>query len=144
MYSIPQEWLIFGSIIALAMLGVAFVVSLIRVNKKLMERLSLQAKQNQLLESKVDVLTQQLSLLNKGTLGMGKRLMSTEKRLNQTMERQDSMENRSSEQISFKQAAKLFERGLEVDNVVEKAGITRSEAKLMDMFQQKQAASLED
>ena len=70
--------------------------------------------------------------------------MKTEKRLNQTMERQDSLENKESEQLSFKQAAKLFERGLEMDNVIEKVGITRSEAKLLDMFQQKQIAELEE
>ena len=56
----------------------------------------------------------------------------------------DSLENKDSEQISYKQAARLFERGLEMDNVIEQAGITRSEAKLMDMFQRKQAVELED
>lgn len=140
MISFPIEWLAFGSIV----LSLGLAISLVINQKKAAQALKEQSEKNQLLESKIDALTQQLTMLNKGTLGMGKRLMNTEKRLNQTMERQDSMENKESDQISFKQAARLFERGLEMDNVIEQAGITRSEAKLMDMFQQKQIAELED
>ncbi|MCG8670944.1 MAG: DUF2802 domain-containing protein [Pseudomonadales bacterium] len=138
--NIPAEWLAYGA------LAIVFgvMISLLMTQRALRQALSEQEKRNQSLESKIDSLTQQLVMLNKGTLGMGKRLMKTEKRLNQTMERQDSLENKESEQLSFKQAAKLFERGLEMDNVIEKVGITRSEAKLLDMFQQKQIAELEE
>ncbi len=136
----PVEWLAYGSVA----LTIGVVISLIAVNKRLARELRLQHEQSLRLASEIQALNQQLALINKGTLGMGKRLMTAEKRLNQTMERQDAMENTDSEQISFKQAAKLFERGLEMDNVIEKVGITRSEAKLLDMFQQKQAFDLEE
>ena len=121
MISFPIEWLALGSIL----ISLGLVVSLVIANKKSARAIKEQLERNQQLESKIDALTQQLTMLNKGTLGMGKRLMNAEKRLNQTMERQDSLENKDSEQISYKQAARLFERGLEMDNVIEQAGITR-------------------
>lgn len=136
MMAIPFEWLTYLSLVACLLLAVSLVM-IAKRNKQHNEALR---EKNRQLEKLLSNLEQQLDLLNKGTIGMGRRLMTTEKRLNQTMERQDSLENKESEQLSFKQAAKLFERGLEMDNVIEKVGITRSEAKLVDMFQQKQMA----
>lgn len=135
--------------ISLSMDGLAYIsvaisaclaISLLLLNIKQKKQYQQQLQKSQQLEEQIKALTQQLSMINKGTLGMGKRLMTTEKRLNQTMERQETLENKEVEQLHFKQAAKLFERGLEMDNVIEKVGITRSEAKLVDMFQQKRVA----
>ena len=134
------EWVAYLSLAVSACLAVAMLVSRRRQARQLQQ----QQQANAQLQQQIETLSQQLAVLNKGTLGMGRRLMTAEKRLNQTMERQDSLENRESEQVSFRQAARLFERGLEMDNVIEKVGITRSEAKLVDMFQQKQIAEFED
>ena len=81
--NIPAEWLAYGA------LAVVFgvMISLLITQRTLRRALEAQEQRNQSLESKIDSLTQQLAMLNKGTLGMGKRLMKTEKRLNQTMER---------------------------------------------------------
>ncbi|MDX1693548.1 MAG: DUF2802 domain-containing protein [Ketobacteraceae bacterium] len=134
------EWIAYLSV----GVSLCLVIALILTQRRHKQALQAQMKINQQLQHSIDGLAQQFSVLNKGTLGMGKRLMTAEKRLNQTMERQDSLENRESEQLSFKQAARLFERGLEMDNVIEKVGITRSEAKLVDMFQQKRIEEFED
>ena len=134
------EWVAYLSLAVSACLAVAMLISQRRAAKQLQQ----QQEANARLQQQLETLSQQLSVMNKGTLGMGRRLMTAEKRLNQTMERQDSLENRESEQVSFRQAARLFERGLKMDNVIEKVGITRSEAKLVDMFQQKQIAEFED
>lgn len=134
------EWVAYLSLAVSTCLAVAMLISQRRAAKQLQQ----QQEANARLQQQLETLSQQLSVMNKGTLGMGRRLMTAEKRLNQTMERQDSLENRESEQVSFRQAARLFERGLEMDNVIEKVGITRSEAKLVDMFQQKQIAEFED
>ena len=132
--------------VACLSLGVSLCLAFGLILQQRRHRKALESQQhiNQQLQQSLDGLAQQFTVLNKGTLGMGRRLMTAEKRLNQTMERQDSLENRESEQLSFKQAARLFERGLEMDNVIEKVGITRSEAKLVDMFQQKQITEFED
>ncbi len=92
---------------------------------------------------KVKQLEDQLVMVSKGSQGVGRRLMNTEKKLNQTMERQSEMENNDTEQFSFNQAAKLLEKGIELNDVVGKVGITRSEAKLVDLFQHKEHESLE-
>ena len=94
--------------------------------------------------TKVKQLEDQLAMVSKGSQGVGRRLMSTEKKLNQTMERQSEMENNDTDKFSFNQAAKLLEKGIELDDVVGKVGITRSEAKLVDLFQQKDCATFED
>ena len=92
---------------------------------------------------KVKQLEDQLVMVSKGSQGVGRRLMNTEKKLNQTMERQSEMENNDTEQFSFNQAAKLLEKGIELNDVVGKVGITRSEAKLVDLFQHKEHEPLE-
>jgi len=92
---------------------------------------------------KVKQLEDQLAMVSKGSHGVGRRLMNAEKKLNQTMERQSEMENNDTAQFSFNQAAKLLEKGIELNDVVGKVGITRSEAKLVDLFQQKECETLE-
>ncbi|OUS03220.1 hypothetical protein A9Q81_07465 [Gammaproteobacteria bacterium 42_54_T18] len=92
---------------------------------------------------KIKQLEDQLAMVSKGSQGVGRRLMNAEKKLNQTMERQSEMENKDTEQFSFNQAAKLLEKGIELNDVVGKVGITRSEAKLVDLFQQKECETLE-
>ena len=134
------EWVAYTSVVV----SLCLVVALIVINARFKKHQHLQKLANQKLAKEIDALRAQLEMVNKGTIGMGRRLMTTEKRLNQTMERQDTMESKGTEQLSFKQAARLFERGLEMGNVIEKVGITRSEAKLLDMFQQKQTEHLED
>ena len=133
------EWIAFGSLAVSACLAIALLVT----DRRFRQAQRVSDERATVLQQRLDALSQQLDMLNKGTLGMGRRLMTAEKRLNQTMERQDNLENRESEQVSFKQAAKLFERGVEMDNVIEKVGITRTEAKLLDMIQQKQIEELE-
>lgn len=133
------EWIAYGALGVSACLAVALMISERRF--RIAQRAS--GERTAVLQQQLDSLARQLDMLNKGTLGMGRRLMTAEKRLNQTMERQDSLESREFEQRTFKQAAKLFERGLEMDNVIEKVGITRTEAKLLDMIQQKQIEEFE-
>lgn len=82
-------------------------------------------------------LNQQLDLLNRGAVGVGKRLMATEKRLNQTMERQEEIESKEWEQASYSQASRLIQKGVAVDDVVTKVGISRSEARLVDLLRRK-------
>jgi len=90
-------------------------------------------------------LENQLNLTSKGSLGVGRRLMKAEKRLSQVIERQNEMENHhDTDQLSFNQAAKLLEKGIDLGEVVGKVGITRSEAQLVSLFNKKELETLEE
>ena len=116
------------------------VVLLLYRQKKLVKRqeAKLQQLANEINEAHADKTQQlehQIEIISKGSLGVGRRLMNAEKRLNHTMERQHEMENQDTENLSFNQAATLLERGIGLNDVVSKVGITRSEAKLVKLFQ---------
>ena len=131
--------------IVLASMVVASVMAYVSLARRYDKNLL--ALKNQLIESKnedVGKLEEQLAMVSKGSLGVGRRLMNAEKRLNQTMERLHEMENRDTEQLSFNQAARLLEKGIGLNDVVGKVGITRSEAQLVDLFQQKELETLSE
>lgn len=107
---------------------------LFRRLKGVNQALEAQQQQSQALLTQ---LNQQLDLLNRGAVGVGKRLMATEKRLNQTMERQEEIESKEWEQASYSQASRLIQKGVAVDDVVTKVGISRSEARLVDLLRRK-------
>ena len=125
----------------IVMMAVNYRLSMRRYESKTLERIDQLVKTQAV---KVKQLEDQLVMVSKGSQGVGRRLMNAEKKLNQTMERQSEMENNDTEQFSFNQAAKLLEKGIELNDVVGKVGITRSEAKLVDLFQQKEYETLEE
>jgi hypothetical protein len=127
--------LVAGATALLAMLVQAIYIGVL--NKRLQALQRLVVEQQDEASKKMDALTQQVELLNRGSLGVGKRLMATEKRLNQTMERQEEIESKEWEQASFTQASRLIEKGVAVHEVVDKAGISRSEARLVDLVRRK-------
>ena len=124
----------------IVMMAVNYRLSMRRYESKTVELIDQLVKTQTV---KVKQLEDQLAMVSKGSQGVGRRLMNAEKKLNQTMERQSEMENNDTEQFSFNQAAKLLEKGIELNDVVGKVGITRSEAKLVDLFQQKECETLE-
>ena len=124
----------------IVMMAINYRLSMRRYESKTVELIDQLAKAQVV---KVKQLEDQLAMVSKGSQGVGRRLMNAEKKLNQTMERQSEMENNDTEQFSFNQAAKLLEKGIELNDVVGKVGITRSEAKLVDLFQQKEYEALE-
>lgn len=130
--------------IALSVTVIVLAVSLLRHKRKYqLDMEVLEKKVTFATDEKIQQLEKNISMISKGSLGVGRRLMHTEKKLNQTMERQHEMENRDTDQLSFNQAAKLLEKGIEVDEVVGKVGITRSEAELVKLFQKKELEALE-
>jgi hypothetical protein len=87
--------------------------------------------------SELQLLTQRLEMLGKGSLGVGKRLMVAEQRLNLVSERLDELEVREPSQGSFSQAARLLEQGLDADEVSDHPGISSSEARLMELLKRR-------
>lgn len=131
-FNIAWEIVILGSIC------IALCFSVRMLYRKLMALQAESAITRTTLEKQINDLSQQVAVLSKGSMGVGKRLMVTEKRLNQTMERQEEIENKDMEKMSFSQAAKLLEKGVEINDIVERVGISRSEAKLVELFKRRE------
>ncbi len=82
----------------------------------------------------INVLRNEIRSMTSGSIGMGRRLMDAERRLNITVEKQQELENRDPGVLAYNQAAKLMEMGGNVDDLVKSCGIGRPEAELMALL----------
>lgn len=82
----------------------------------------------------INVLRNEIRAMTNGSIGMGKRLLTIEHRLNITVEKQQELENRDPGVLAYNQAAKLMEMGADVDDLVRSCGIGRPEAELMALL----------
>ncbi|WP_432697755.1 DUF2802 domain-containing protein [Marinobacterium sp. YM272] len=97
----------------------------------LLVRLRRQERRQQAL---INVLRNEIRAMTNGSIGMGKRLLAIEHRLNITVEKQQELENRDPGVLAYNQAAKLMEMGADVDDLVRSCGIGRPEAELMALL----------
>lgn len=82
----------------------------------------------------IDVLRNEIQAMTSGSIGMGKRLVEIEQRLNHTAEKQLELANRDPGVLAYNQAARLMEMGADVDDLVKDCGIGRPEAELMALL----------
>lgn len=122
---IDQFWI--GVFIA-CLLSVGLVVLLLQVQKMKHEQMLLR-QEKQILENRLKSLESKIEFLNSGSMGMGQRLMSAEKRLNQALDRQDELAQNNSEQLFRRQADRVLQ-GHQAE-AAEEDGPSRSEARLM-------------
>lgn len=94
-------------------------------------RVKRQERQHQAL---INVLRNEIRSMTNGSIGMGKRLMAIERKLDITVEKQQELENRDPGALAYNQAAKLMEMGASVDDLVRNCGIGRPEAELMALL----------
>ena len=94
-------------------------------------RLKRQERQHQAL---LNVLRNEIIAMTNGSIGMGKRVMAIEHKLNITVEKQQELENRDPGVLAYNQAAKLMEMGATADDLVRSCGIGRPEAELMALL----------
>lgn len=119
-----QFWM--GVAIA-GVLSAALLLLIVLLQKTRHAQAALQ-EEKQRLEARVKNLETRIELLDTGTKGMGHRLMQTEKKLHQAMERQDDMASQNPEQLFRRQADRLLKGRLPAE---EEESPSRSEAKLM-------------
>ena len=86
-------------------------------------------KTHEYLNDKIRKMENQYEFLSKGSIGVGQRLMNTEKRLNQILEKQDDFSAGHASRLLQKQTEKLL-KGRVVQETTE-GMFTRSEEKLM-------------
>lgn len=82
----------------------------------------------------INVLRNEIQGITGGSIGMGKRLMTVEKKLNIAVEKQHELENRDPGVLAYNQAARLMEMGAGVEDLVRSCGIGRPEAELMALL----------
>lgn len=95
-------------------------------------------RQLQLLDKKfsyiVENLRDELALVNSGAVGVGQRLVSMEKRLKDNVEQQRQFQENSG-LPSHTQAMSMMAKGADTDQLVDRFGLTESEAQLMALMQ---------
>jgi hypothetical protein len=83
-------------------------------------------------------LMRELSISKSGSVGMGQRLLSMEKRLQETSQSLPQNDHYNDEDFQpYSQAAQLFSLGIDSEEVARRCGLSRAEASLIQMMQLK-------
>jgi len=82
----------------------------------------------------INVLRNEIQAMTNGSIGMGRRLIEVEQKLNLTADKQLELENRDPSALAYNQATRLMEMGADVDDLVQNCGIGRPEAELMALL----------
>ena len=120
-YASTYLWLI---VLALVLFSITALV----ITAMLWVRIRRQEKRHQVL---INVLRNEIQGMTGSSIGMGKRLMTVEQKLDIAVEKQHELENRDPGVLAYNQAARLMEMGAGVDDLVRSCGIGRPEAELM-------------
>ena len=117
-------WL--GVVIAVVLSGLLLAV-IIQLQQTRRQQQVLQ-EEKKLLEARIRNLESKIDFINTGSKGMGQRLMSAEKKLNQTIEKQDELMSNNSDKLFQRQAERVLKQPVTSED---EASPSRSEAKLM-------------
>lgn len=108
-----------------ALIFLAIIILILFIRQKRLE------KSSQLL---VASLRSEIQAMSGSTIGMGKRIVDIETKLETTLEKQRELEQRDPDEVAYAQAARLVEMGANVDDLVHSCGIGRPEAELMTLM----------
>lgn len=121
-------------IIGLLVVGLLFALQQWRFWKLSSRQKKAESENNNLL-NRIKKIENQYDFLSKGSMGFGQRLVNSEKRLNQVLEKQMEFSDNHSDALLKKQAEKLL-KGRTV-KVSDDDVFTRSEEKLMALVGEK-------
>lgn len=76
-----------------------------------------------------------VQVLASGSIGMGRRLVAIEKKLNLAVEKQSELLSKEGG-VSYNRAMELLEMGATIDDLVSKCGLIRAEAELISLLKQ--------
>lgn len=77
----------------------------------------------------------QVQVLASGSIGMGRRLVAIEKKLNLAVEKQSEILSKEGG-VSYNRAMELLGMGATIDDLVSKCGLIRAEAELISLLKQ--------
>lgn len=81
-------------------------------------------------------LESELAVVNSAAIGMGNRLLSMEKRVQQGAAHQSGGGGQGEQDLPYTEANQLFRMGLDVDEVSRRCGLSRAEASLLQAMQE--------
>jgi len=105
---------------------IGVVVWAFRLSKRL-DRMKLQCTDAEVSQRK------QVQVLASGSIGMGRRLVAIEKKLNLAVEKQSEILSKEGN-VSYNRAMELLEMGATIDDLVSKCGLIRAEAELISLL----------
>lgn len=108
-------------------LCVALLVVILQLQNTRRQQTLLQEEKKQL-ELRLKNLESKIEFLSTGSKGMGQRLMSAEKKINQAIEKQDEILSNNSDKLFQRQAERVLKQAPKEE---EDSALSRSEAKLM-------------
>jgi len=114
--------------VAIAAVLCCTLLFLLLQTRQLRQQQTLLEEQKRLLETRIKSLETKLDFVTTGSKGMGQRLMTAEKKLNQALEKQDELLSNNKDALFQRQAERLLKQPLPADD---DAALSRSEAKLM-------------
>jgi cbb3-type cytochrome oxidase subunit 3 len=123
-----SQWLFNLLLILQFVILIAVVVWAFRLSKRL-ERVKQHHAEVELNQKK------QVQVLASGSIGMGRRLVAIEKKLNLAVEKQSEILSKEGG-VSYNRAMELLEMGATIDDLVSKCGLIRAEAELISLLKQ--------
>lgn len=131
MFLLNLSWLEIGLILLVSLTFLLVTLALKKLNQ-LQKKLLLVRKETYML---VQALRNETHAMGSGSIGVGKRLVEVEKRLNTTMEKQAELEQKDPAGLPYAYAMRLAEMGASADELVKNCGLARSEAELITLVQ---------
>ncbi|QUX92792.1 DUF2802 domain-containing protein [Marinomonas sp. A3A] len=123
-----SQWLFNLLLMLQFVILIAVVVWAFRLSKRL-ERVKQHHAEVELNQKK------QVQVLASGSIGMGRRLVAIEKKLNLAVEKQSEILSKEGG-VSYNRAMELLEMGATIDDLVSKCGLIRAEAELISLLKQ--------
>jgi biopolymer transport protein ExbD len=123
-----SQWLFNLLLMLQFVILIAVVVWAFRLSKSLKQtkRQHVEAELNQ---------KKQVQVLASGSIGMGRRLVAIEKKLNLAVEKQSEILSKEGS-VSYNRAMELLGMGATIDDLVSKCGLIRAEAELISLLKQ--------
>jgi len=121
---IDQFWL--GMVIAVILSAALLFLIVMLQNTR--HQQDLLREEKKVLEARIRNLESKIEFISSGSMGLGQRLMSAEKKLNQALEKQDELISNNSDHLFRRQADRILKDHLPEED---ESSPSRSEAKLM-------------
>lgn len=123
-----SQWLFNFLLILQFVVLIGVIVWALRLSKRL-NQMKQRHQESELNQRK------QVQVLASGSIGMGRRLVAIEKKLNLAVEKQSEILSKEGG-VSYNRAMELLEMGATVDDLVSKCGLIRAEAELISLLKQ--------
>ena len=121
--------------VLLGMVGMSLILSVAQMLKTRSDKKRIIA-----LESTLSELQNNFNALCSGSVGVGKRISRLESKTRQQAERQSRLEHKAPDLQNYGNAARLANKGADMDELIDHCGLSRGEAELILFLNTQQQA----